>query len=276
MKTLYLTDLDGTLLNSDGKLTFSSAEMIKQAMSEGVLFSVATARTAATVLDMFNSIGLQAPIALMNGVSIYDPHLKKCLINHIIDKNIAKKILGIYAENNKHPMLYFDKGDYLEIDYTEVDNIHQQEYITDRNTKKLKKFKKVPEYDLQNSGELLYIVSFDKPDELDNIYKGIADIDGVVSCFYSDNYTDCNFLETMNGSVSKGIAAKEIKKLTGADRIVAFGDNLNDIPMFEVADEAYAVSNAHEELRKISTGVIDSNDSDAVAKFILKHSGVKN
>ena len=86
---------------------------------------------------------------------------------------------------------------------------------------------------------------------------------------------DCNFLETMNSSISKGTAATEIKRLTGADRIIAFGDNLNDIPLFEAADEAYAVSNAHENLKKIATGIIDTNDSDAVVKFISEHSGVR-
>ena len=53
------------------------------------------------------------------------------------------------------------------------------------------------------------------------------------------------------------------------DKIVAFGDNLNDIPLFEIADECYAVSNSAEELKKIATGVIGSNDEDAVAEFLL-------
>ena len=51
--------------------------------------------------------------------------------------------------------------------------------------------------------------------------------------------------------------------------MIAFGDNLNDIPLFEVADECYAVSNAEEKLKSIATGVIGSNDEDAVAKFIF-------
>lgn len=271
MKTLYITDLDGTFLNSQASISKKSADIIKELIKNGLLFTVATARTAATVTDMFKDIGLNLPIALMNGVSIYDPVKCKTLISHEIDKVTAKKIIKIYDKHNKHPMLYFSKDDYLEIVYTDVDNIHQQEYINDRNSKKLKKFKKVESFELENDEKLIYIVSFDKPEELVGIYKEISDLLPVKSCFYSDNYTDCNFLETMNGSVSKGTAASEIKKLTGADRIVAFGDNLNDIPLFEIADECYAVSNAHEQLKKIATDVLCSNDEDAVAEFILKH-----
>ena len=51
-------------------------------------------------------------------------------------------------------------------------------------------------------------------------------------------------------------------------RLVVFGDNLNDIPMFEVADRAYAVENSVEGLQKYATGFIGSNHDDAVVRFI--------
>lgn len=271
MKTLYITDLDGTLLNNNAEITKTSAEILRQLISQGAMFSVATARTKATVLDMFENIGLNAPIALMNGVMVFDVNSNKTVICHSIDKNVAADILKAYRRYNKHPMLYMNKGDILEIHYTEIDNIHQLNYINDRNTRKLKKFVKVDDYKLDTAEELIYVVSFDKPSELEPIYKEISCLDKVVSSFYSDNYTECNFLETMNGSISKGTAALEIKKLLSADRIVAFGDNLNDIPLFEVADEAYAVSESHQELKNIATAVIGSNEDDAVAKFISEH-----
>ena len=59
--------------------------------------------------------------------------------------------------------------------------------------------------------------------------------------------------------------------MVGAEKVVSFGDNLNDIEMFKASDEAYAVSNACEELKEIATGVIGSNDEDSVARYILTH-----
>lgn len=50
--------------------------------------------------------------------------------------------------------------------------------------------------------------------------------------------------------------------------MVSFGDAINDIPMFRISDECYAVKNAVEELKKIATGIIDSNDEDGVAKWL--------
>lgn len=55
------------------------------------------------------------------------------------------------------------------------------------------------------------------------------------------------------------------------ERLIAFGDGRNDIDLFEIADEAYAVSNADENLKKIATGVIGDNNEDAVAKWLLNN-----
>ena len=52
------------------------------------------------------------------------------------------------------------------------------------------------------------------------------------------------------------------------EKLIVFGDGKNDIDMFECADEAYAVENAHEELKKYSTGIIKANDEDGVAKWL--------
>ena len=49
---------------------------------------------------------------------------------------------------------------------------------------------------------------------------------------------------------------------------MVFGAGKNDVDMFEFADEAYAVSNAVDELKAIATGIIDSNDNDGVAKWL--------
>ena len=61
------------------------------------------------------------------------------------------------------------------------------------------------------------------------------------------------------------------KEEYGFDKLVVFGDSANDITMFRIADEAYAVSNAVDELKALATGIIGSNEEDAVAKFLIDH-----
>ena len=59
--------------------------------------------------------------------------------------------------------------------------------------------------------------------------------------------------------------------MLGCDRIVAFGDGVNDLPLFSVADEAYAMENADEIVKQAATAVIGSNEDDGVAQWLLKN-----
>ena len=52
------------------------------------------------------------------------------------------------------------------------------------------------------------------------------------------------------------------------EKLIVFGDGKNDIDMFELADESYAVQNADEDLKKYATAIISSNDEDGVAKWL--------
>ncbi|MCM1315631.1 MAG: HAD family hydrolase [Muribaculaceae bacterium] len=52
------------------------------------------------------------------------------------------------------------------------------------------------------------------------------------------------------------------------ERLVVFGDSKNDIDMFLLADEGYAVQNANDDLKKYATAIITSNDNDGVAKWL--------
>ena len=75
----------------------------------------------------------------------------------------------------------------------------------------------------------------------------------------------------MPHTASKAHAVLQLKELLHCEKVVVFGDGANDIPMFEIADESYAMANAIEELKEKATAVIDSNENDGVAKWLIKH-----
>ena len=269
MKTLFLSDLDGTFLNSEGKITAKSAEIINKLTNNGILFTVATARTYATVMEMFKDIHLPCPLVLMNGVTIYDPNNKAILKSNSIPTDLGKRILKEYEKVGVEPMLYFQQGETLEIYYRELTNDYQREYVAQRTDCSGKRFIHATEPVSMDGKNLVYIVSLDYYDRIKDVYEAVSKFEDAHCMFYKDNYVpDLYFLEIITKSVSKASGALEVKKMLGADKIVAFGDNLNDIPLFEIADKCYAVSNAEDELKKIATDVIASNDEDAVAVFI--------
>ena len=116
------------------------------------------------------------------------------------------------------------------------------------------------------SGDVFYFVCIDRYEKLEPQYIRFREKYHCI--FQKEIYSGEQWLEIIPKTVSKANAILRLKKFLGAEYIVAFGDGKNDIEMFEIADESYAVENAVDELKAIATGIIESNDSDGVAKWL--------
>ncbi len=92
---------------------------------------------------------------------------------------------------------------------------------------------------------------------------------------YPDNYDPRQgVLEVFAQGVSKAAAVRAMAERTGAEWVTVFGDNLNDLPMMEVADEAVAVANAMPEVIERADTVIGPNSEESVARYILESLGL--
>ena len=108
-----------------------------------------------------------------------------------------------------------------------------------------------------------------EPGRLEQMAKALGRTPGLTLDFYKDIYRDsCWCLEIFSGEASKRSAALRLKKMCGADYLIGFGDGVNDLPLFEACDEAYAVSNGCEALKEAADRVIRSNLENGVALFM--------
>ena len=73
IKRLYITDLDGTLLNSKGEVSENTIKKINSLTEKGIYFTFATARSVYSAKLITAGLNINIPYLLMNGVSIYDP-----------------------------------------------------------------------------------------------------------------------------------------------------------------------------------------------------------
>ena len=117
-------------------------------------------------------------------------------------------------------------------------------------------------------GNVIYFTLIAKKQELQPLYEEMEKVGGWECVFSKDTYGEDYWLEICPLNATKAKAVLKFKEKMGCDRIVVFGDSVNDISMFEIADEAYAVENAIDELKEKATSVIDGNDEDGVAKFL--------
>ena len=110
---LFVTDLDGTLLNSNKEVSIKSIEILNKLIDDGVNFTVATARTPATVVDLLQDVNLKLPAVLMNGVLLYDIKEEKYINIKEIEKNTVDKVFDILNKFHKNAMVYGVKNDHL-------------------------------------------------------------------------------------------------------------------------------------------------------------------
>lgn len=273
---LFVTDLDGTLINSKRKVPKKSLEILNKLIEKGVNFTVATARTPATAVEILQDLNLKLPVALMNGVLIYDTKELKYIDIKGIEKEAVNKVLDIFKEYNKNPLVYGVKDNHLWVYHKEFENIYEYNFYKERADKKLKTFVKVEDYNGSLSdSNVINFVAFDNYEKIKAIAEKIKCIEGITVNYYKDVYEDCYFLEAYSSEASKANGIKYLSKYIEYSKVICFGDNLNDIPMFELADEAYATANAAEEIKKIATDVIGSCEEDGVAEFLANRFKIK-
>ena len=266
---LFVTDLDGTLINSKREVPKKSLEILNKLIENGINFTVATARTPATAVEILQNLNLKLPVALMNGVLIYDTKELKYIDIKAIEKETVNKVLDIFKVYNKNPLVYGVKDNHLWVYHKEFENVYEYNFYKERADKILKTFVNVENYNGSLSdSNVINFVAFDNYEKIKAIAEEVKCIEGITVNYYKDVYEDCYFLEAYSSKASKANGIKYLSKYIEYSKVICFGDNLNDIPMFELANEAYATANATEEIKKIATDVIGSCEDNGVAEFL--------
>ena len=265
--TLYLSDLDWTLLGPDAALTPDQARRINRMTARGVKITFATARTVRSVGTILEEIDFTnpgaAPVALMNGTMIRDMAAGVYTAYETIPPASAEAVLRILWDCGGEPFVYTVDpgrpvdGDPLMTSYRRLANDAMVRFHAERVRKYGKPFARFrdPE-DL--GGETVYFCVLDGEAAIRRMEAGLAEVPGVRLTAYPDAYErGLWYLEIFPETASKRHAVEFLRRHTGCSRVVAFGDNRNDLPMFEAADLAVAVSNASEEVRRAADDVTD-------------------
>lgn len=268
---LFVSDLDGTLLNSNAEVSPNTKKILNDLIdNKGLKFTVATARTPATAVPILDGIDIDLPAVMMNGVLLYNIKEQRYLDIKSIDKAVVKTICDIFKDAKKDYFAYGIKDNKLVVYYRNM-NRYEEKYYEERCGRPLKTFIHVEDYDADMAGaEIINFVVLDTYDNLKGIEEQLKKIDEVTANLYEDLYGDGNFfMDVYNSNASKANAIKNLaENYLDGEKIIAFGDNINDIPMFEEADECYAVENAADSLKKIATGIIGNHNNDAVALYL--------
>lgn len=268
-RTLYVTDLDGTLLQDDSTLSSYTVETVNRLISRGMLFSVATARgTIGIQLIQLDRIHFRVPLVILGGVLLYDLAHRRILQCCEMSTETVSAVLQAFRAEGRSPQLYRRRGNEVHIYHTVLSPTEAA--FIDRQTPDGRTFRRfyhqVPH--LKSSPAIFFSCQGTQAQQ-QALAERLSTVPGISTVLYADTYHEDNwFLEIMREDSGKGRGVERLQQRLHADRIVAFGDNANDMALFRIADLALCVSNASPQAKSAADREIGANTEDGVARYL--------
>lgn len=269
-KYLIALDLDGTLLTDDKKIALPSKQIIQTLIDQGHIVVIATGRSNRMSILYYRELGLTTPMINSNGAFLHHP----------LDKS-----WGIYH----HPLHYKTALEIIDVCY----ELHSKNIIAtvndtiylDRYDEQIVSFYSPKENDdtfiigsvkekLKENPTLMML--YPNIQYLDTLTKTLNDLHAEV-IDHRNWGAPFHIIEVMNKEMNKGIALKRVADYfqIPRERVIAFGDEANDLEMIDFAGVGVAMGNAIDELKSIANYVTNTNENNGVANFLANYFNIK-
>lgn len=270
MRTLYLTDLDGTLLTTRQRVSPYTLAVLCRLTERGVLFTYATARSLTSARVVTEGLTPRLPVIVYNGGQIMDAATGKRLLLRQFTPEERAHLRALCPAHGVSPLVYafVDGQERISWDATQL-NPGKRFYLDSRRGDR--RLRPLPGPAGLYDGEIFYYTCIGTEAELTPLYSALTRSGRYACTLQQELYRPEFWLEVMPRDATKREALLSLKEMLGCGRVVCFGDAVNDAPMFQAADECYAVASAVDALKAIATGVIGDNDSDGVARWLEAH-----
>lgn len=256
---MIVLDLDGTLLNSNKKVSDESKTYLKKLKEQGIIIVVATGRIYASALNATDGAEFVNYVISDTGSCAYNVDNNETVFKNTINKKTTLKILNYFNDNYR----YIDVCDKDTIyKYSNETEIHHN-IITTMDLNLI----------LKNCKEISHIsISLKTNDMVFELYnKLIKEFVKLNIIMMQDSFSDRKWIEIMPKGCSKYNGIKKLAKYLKVKNndIICFGDGLNDIEMLEKSNYGVALKNALPEVKKVAKDITKyDNDHNGVINYL--------
>lgn len=288
MYKLIVMDIDGTLLNSDGKISNENKKAISKAIKNGVEVVLASGRIINSIKTITTELGANNYLIAGNGSLVYDIQNEKAVYTNCIKKQKVLEIIKICEENSifytvSTPKTLIAKSlNYNALFYTSENLKNEKEKRTsitivqdiERYIKEYKEkdFLKVT---ICDSDKIVFSRILDKIKQIKGIDVLNISHASKKQIFTENQNTEIEYCytEITNKNVNKWSAIKFLadKLKIKDEEIICIGDNINDLEMIKNAGLGVAMENGLSEVKDEADIVTKSNDDSGIAHIINKH-----
>lgn len=276
---LIASDMDGTLLKDGWQVSKANVHAIKQAEAMGITFIAATGRDYFEASAPLREAGLSIPMVCVNGADVRNPD-GSCLHRQSIEAGLLSSVQSVLERERIYYELYTSEGAFTNNKAAGLELVvdllvSSGEFSSEEDARKLAEMRfnsgtirVVDSYsDLPGDSQpdALKLLAFsDDEDKRERIKKELAFFDVAVSASAKDNLEITHCEATKGHGVLKMAERLNIRP----EQIMAIGDNMNDLSMFDVAGTAVAMDNATQTVKDVSDVVTRKNDEDGVAYIV--------
>jgi Cof subfamily protein (haloacid dehalogenase superfamily) len=263
---LVATDLDGTLLHSDGSVSDRSRAALKSAADAGLLVVFVTGRPPRWLDVLTDDTGYVGVAVGANGAVLYDMTTEQVITAHTLDEALMTEIAK--ALRAEFPRVQF-AVEYGSGFAAEPGYVHDWQInpLYDRRGLAIAQ-PVVGELSEIITEPAVKLLAKDREVDADLFLTAVTALVGErATITHSSSF---GLLEISAPGVTKATGLAEVADRHGVapHEVAAIGDMPNDLPMLQWAGHSYAVANAHPSVQEVADEVVDSNDDDAVAQLI--------
>lgn len=279
MIKLIVSDMDGTLFNSNQEISPFNLAAIKQANKNGVRFMIATGRSMQTIEPTLKKYDLECGLILMNGAEIRDENLN--IISTLnVNQDIIPELASQLDKMGYIPEYMAEKGAFLcgTEDMMEknmawrmmcLDRTHTVTFEQAKEAGRTSIFQKnLTRYDslqemLEKDIEIRKIIVF-HPDTEKNKKNRLILQEKFPELSILSSYPENIEINHAFAKKGSGLIQAIDKMGIKPDEVAVFGDGYNDISLFESFSHSYAPENAEPAIKAVASEIIPSNNEDGV------------
>lgn len=253
---LIATDIDGTMLKSDGKLAAEVKASLHRAEEAGIVVVPTTGRPKMVAQDVIESSELTDYWIFANGAVTWHLGRQETVRGHWMDIELAQDLARTLKEGLPNVGLAVEFADSVAYQHgfeLIVPTVPSVPPISDMSANITEPVQK--------------ILVFDSSLHIDELFERIGSLVGDIAV---PSYSGLPFIELAGESVTKGIAVADLAADLGIgrDEVASFGDNHNDVSMLEWSGRSYAMGNGSDSAKAAAQEVIDTNDNHGLAQQV--------
>ena len=270
---LFVSDLDGTLLDPNARLSEYTRTELHRLLEAGLPFTIASARSIVSIKAILTGLPMTLPVIEFNGAYITDLATGHHQFCRSIGSEIVCSVIERAISLNLPPFISASANDDDRLYYHRTTNGGMEWYVDERVALQDARLRQVSDLHCCLDDRVVCMTLIGTREQLSPLQAWIAEAFGeqIALNFYENAYSPpWHWLTVHDRRATKDRALQVLAEDYGVPlgKVTVFGDAGNDLSMFEVAGTRVAVANADPKLRSLADVIIGPHHEDSVVKYL--------